>query len=189
MNELIAAADDVQTFCLTRSWHFAFIGGLAVLRWGEPRLTRDIDLTIFSGFGGEDQYIDAILDHFKARRQSMKAFARQYRVILIETGNHIPVDIVLGGIPFEKNMINNSSFYEFEKGVSIKTCSAEDLIVMKAFADRNRDWVDVEGILSKQHFSLDWIHIYQQLEPLCKLKEAPHILTKLRALSQTTSGS
>jgi hypothetical protein len=46
MNPLFAAAAAVQDLCRERDWGFWFIGGLAVLRWGEPRLTRDIDLTV-----------------------------------------------------------------------------------------------------------------------------------------------
>jgi hypothetical protein len=182
MNELVAAAKHIQDFCLSRTWHFAFIGGLAVLRWGEPRLTRDVDLTIFTGFENEDVYVREILVHFKSRRRDMVEFARRYRVILVETQNHIPADIVLGGIPFEETMISNSSFFEFETNTAIKTCSAEDLIVMKAFADRDRDWVDVQGIVLRQQNQLDWPYIENQLTPLCELKNAPGILEKLKKI-------
>lgn len=36
---------------------FCFIGGLALLRWGEPRTTRDTNLTLLTGFGGEERFI------------------------------------------------------------------------------------------------------------------------------------
>ena len=180
MNALVVAAKSIQAFCLSRSWRFAFIGGLAVMRWGEPRLTRGVDLTIFTGFENEDDYVRDILDHFSARHQNMVDFARQYRVVLVQTENYIPADIVLGGIPFEETMITNSSFYEFEENAAINTCSAEDLIVMKAFADRDRDWVDVQGIVLRQQSQLDWPYIEKQLKPLCELKNAPGILKKLK---------
>ena len=41
---VLAAAGDVQRFCLQQRWQFCFIGGVAVQRWGEPRLTQDVDL-------------------------------------------------------------------------------------------------------------------------------------------------
>ena len=46
MNELIRVAADVQGFCESRRWRFCFIGGLALQRWGEPRETVDVDLTL-----------------------------------------------------------------------------------------------------------------------------------------------
>ena len=43
---LLAAAAQLQAFLLRERWSFCFIGGVAVQRWGEPRFTRDIDLTL-----------------------------------------------------------------------------------------------------------------------------------------------
>jgi hypothetical protein len=62
VNPILAAAIDVERFCDSQGWRFCFIGALAVVRWGEPRLTQDVDLTILTGFGGEERYIDALLD-------------------------------------------------------------------------------------------------------------------------------
>jgi len=45
MNPIFAAAEEIQAFCRARDWRFCFIGGLANQRWGEPRLTQDVDLT------------------------------------------------------------------------------------------------------------------------------------------------
>ena len=53
MIELVKAAQRIQRFLESREWRFCFIGGLAVLRWGEPQLTGDIDITLLTGFGGE----------------------------------------------------------------------------------------------------------------------------------------
>ena len=72
-------AAGLQNFCEARDWRFCFIGGLAVQRWGEPRGTIDVDLTLLSGF------------------------ARATR-------------------------------FTFPGDVPLLTCSAEDLIVLKAFA-------------------------------------------------------
>lgn len=66
MNPLFAAAAEVQDLCLQHGWGFCFIGGLAVLRWGEPRLTRDVDLTILAGFGDEEPVIDGLCSRFEA---------------------------------------------------------------------------------------------------------------------------
>jgi hypothetical protein len=38
-----------------------------VLRWGQPRLTRDVDLTIVAGFGTEQSVIDPLLEQFDMR--------------------------------------------------------------------------------------------------------------------------
>jgi hypothetical protein len=66
--------------------------------------------------------------------------------------------------------------------VPLRTCSAEDLIVFKAFADRPRDWNDIDGILVRQSKRLDWSYIHDQLDPLVALKDAADILVRLEAL-------
>ncbi len=50
---------------------------------------------------------------------------------------------------------------------------------MKAFAARTKDWMDVEGIITRQAGKLDWTYIRNQLGPLVTLKEAPEILNDL----------
>ncbi len=50
---------------------------------------------------------------------------------------------------------------------------------MKAFADRAKDWLDVEGIIIRQAGKLDWDYVVGQLRPLVELKEAPEILAQL----------
>ena len=57
MIELFQVANRMQEFMRGREWKFCYIGGLALQRWGEPRVTQDIDLTLFTGFGNENMYI------------------------------------------------------------------------------------------------------------------------------------
>ncbi|HXJ37983.1 MAG TPA: hypothetical protein VNH18_01825 [Bryobacteraceae bacterium] len=57
--DLFAAAREVQDFCDRHGWGSCFIGGIAVQRWSQARVTRDVDLTLLTGFGGEDPRIRA----------------------------------------------------------------------------------------------------------------------------------
>lgn len=60
----------MQEFYRSQDWRFCFIGGLAVQRWSEPRVTDDVDLTLITGFGTEEPFIDALLalDWLQPRR-------------------------------------------------------------------------------------------------------------------------
>jgi hypothetical protein len=51
--DLWDAARAVQEFCDKHDWHSCFIGGIAVQRWSQARVTSDVDLTLLTGFGGE----------------------------------------------------------------------------------------------------------------------------------------
>lgn len=181
MKDLISTAAEIQKFCEDRNWQFCFIGGLALQFWGEQRLTKDVDLTLFTGFGGEENFIDDLIINFKPRRDSPKEFALRNRVVLLETVGGIGIDISLGAFPFEEIMIARSGSQEFLRGISLRICTAEDLIVLKAFADRLKDWADVEGVIAAQK-DLNWEYIFEQLEPLVELKEEPEIIQKLQKL-------
>ena len=67
--------------------------------------------------------------------------------------------------------MSRSSLFLVAEGISLLTCSAEDLIVFKAFAGRAQDWIDIEGIALRQHRRLDQGLIWQELIPLLELKE------------------
>ena len=179
MIELIRAAAELQTFCEAEGWRFCFIGGLAVQRWGEPRETVDVDLTVLTGFGGEETFIQKLLQHYSARIDDPANFARSRRVLLLRAPSGVGIDLALGVLPFEESAVSRSSLFAFPGDMRLRTCSAEDLVVMKAFASRDRDWVDIEGIIVRQTGKLDWTYINDQLSPLAELKEAPEILTEL----------
>jgi hypothetical protein len=89
------------------------------------------------------------------------------------------LSIALGGLPYEELMIDRSSFFEFAPGCQLQTCSAEDLIVLKLFAFRTRDVLDVETVVVRQRGALDWEYIEQQLAPLAEVKEQPQIMETL----------
>jgi hypothetical protein len=182
MKSLFRAAAELEAFLVEQGWRYCFIGGIALQRWGQPRLTTDVDLTLLTGFGNEAAYVDVLLKHYQARIPDGRDFALKHRVLLLRSPEGIPIDVALGGIAFEEQVVSRATRYEFLPGVSLLTCSAEDLIVLKAIADRPRDWGDVETIIARQRTQLDWNYIFEQLEPLCQLKGAPEIAERVRRL-------
>jgi hypothetical protein len=99
--------------------------------------------------------------------------------LLLRSSNGVGLDVALAGLPFEELVVKRSSFFDYPPNVALRTCSAEDLIVLKAFAGRGQDWVDVERIIVRQTGNLDWRYISEQLGPLAELKEAPEIMEQL----------
>lgn len=181
MKALFNLAFEINTYFEKQNWKFCFIGGIALQRWGRPRLTTDIDISIFTGFGDEEFFIDQLIKFMEPRISDAKSFALENRVLLLKSSENIGIDIALSGFPFEENIINRATPFEFIKDQPIQTCSAEDLIVLKSFAERGQDWVDVEGIVIRQK-ALDWSYILKHLKPLCELKERPQILQRLEAI-------
>ena len=182
MNPIFAAALELEVCCRTACLGYCFIGGLAVQRWGEPRMTRDVDMTLLTGFGGEAPFVDLLLGTFAGRLPDAREFALQNRVLLLQASNGVPLDISLGAMPFEERTIARSTPFWVETGVSLRTCSAEDLVVHKVFANRAKDWGDVTGIIARQGAALTTSTIWEELLPLLALREDATSEARLRGL-------
>lgn len=184
MTEVIRAAVQLQSVCQEQDWPYCFIGGLAVQRWGEPRETVDVDLTLLTGFGDELRFVNELLARFEPRIPDAARFALARRVVLLRAPSGVGLDIALGGLPFEESAVARSTFFTFPTEAQVRTCSAEDLLVMKAFANRPKDWIDVEGVIIRQSGRLDWTYIRRHLRPLAELKDAPQIVHELERRRQ-----
>lgn len=177
MTPLLRAARDLQAFFHERQWRFCIIGGIAVLRWGEPRFTRDVDVTLLCGFGHEQDFAGPVLaSGYRARISDAAEFARRNRVLLVKSRDGVPIDIALGGLPFEEMMVERSSLFEFAPECPLQTCSAEDLVILKLFAFRPRDVLDAETVAVRQRGALDWEYIQLHLRPLSEIKQQPEIM-------------
>ena len=71
--------------------------------WGEQRLTKDVDLTLLTGFGPEESFINLLLENFSTRIEDAKNFALKNRVVLLQTSGGIGIDISLGAFSFEED--------------------------------------------------------------------------------------
>lgn len=182
MNGIFDAAAEIQRFCRSRSWDFCFIGGVAVQRWGEPRQTRDVDLTLITGFGGEPPYIDELLSSYAPRVGDPKEFALRNRVLLLATASGVGIDIALGALPFEGRAVARATDWVITPQLSLHTCAAEDLVVFKAFAGRPLDWSDIEMIVGRQGARLDRALVLEEVAPLLAAKGAKDDAERLRAL-------
>jgi hypothetical protein len=104
-----------------------------------------VDVTL-TGFGDEQVFVSAIFSSgYRARISDAAEFALKNRVLLVESPHGIAIDIALGALPYEELVVQRSTPYEFER-IAPRTCSAEDLIVLKLFAFRPRDVLDVETV-------------------------------------------
>ena len=182
MTRLVRLAAELQSFLDSKSWKNCLIGGLVLQRWGEPRLTKDVDLTVLTGFGREEELVDLLLSRFAGRRKDTRVFALLNRVLLLQSNDGIGIDVALGALEFEERAMKRASEFDFLPDCRLRTCSAEDFIVMKAFANRERDWLDIETVLIRQGDGLKWRQIVTELKPLSELKDSPDIVDRLEQL-------
>jgi len=101
MITLFEEAARLQGMLLDEGLDFFFVGGIPLQIWGQPRLTTDIDLTVFTELINEDERIKWFLSRFNpliGTQDSTLQFARQRRVLLLQTESKTEIDVMLGGI-------------------------------------------------------------------------------------------
>lgn len=181
MNYLYAAAENLLDLLDQHGWASCLIGGLANLRWGEPRQTKDVDLSVATGWDREGQLVDLLEGPYRFRIGD-RALALRTRVLLLSTPDGVPLDVALGAIPYELSSIRRATSWRVLDAYRLRTCSAEDLIVHKVFAGRDRDWMDVEGVVRRQGARLDLSLIRRELPPLLELKDAMDNLARFERI-------
>jgi hypothetical protein len=182
MNGILDAACEVDECLRKIGLPYCLIGGIALQRWGQPRTTLDVDVTVMAELGSEDRAIRQLLSAFEPRIADAAEFALQSRVVLLRTTNHVGVDVALGALPFESRMVARSTLWSLDDIRSLRTCSAEDLLVQKAFAGRDQDWVDIQRVLESQRTELDRDLVLQELRPLAELSESHDAISRLEQL-------
>jgi hypothetical protein len=174
--DLAAAAEEVLHLLDGMRLPACLIGALAVHRWGEPRATADVDLTVLAPYGEDGQLLDALFGRFTPRRTDARAFALAQRVALIRASGGVPVAVALAAFPFELEVLDRGSPWQIVPGVTVRTCSAEDLILYKLVAARPRDLIDVDSIVRRQQHRLDVERIRRWGRELAELKDDPELL-------------
>ncbi|MBM3777625.1 MAG: hypothetical protein FJW23_05200 [Acidimicrobiia bacterium] len=175
MNPLHEAARELLTFLDESGWKACLIGGLVVQRWGEPRLTHDVDVAVLTAYGEEVPVINALLGTFRSRRDDARDFALANRVLLLRASNGVDLDVSLAAFDFEREVLDRATTFEFEPGLHLRTCSADDLIVYKLVAGRPRDLGDVESTVLRQATGLDADRVRRWIAIFAELKEDPDL--------------
>lgn len=149
---------------------------------GEPRFTRDVDVTVFVNLGDEAKVIKKIITVFSPRITNAFEFALKNRVCLVKTKEGYEIDISLGIPGYEEEVIKRAVECKLEKEYAVKICSAEDLIIYKAVAGRPRDIGDIEGIILRQGKRLDRDYIKKWLCEFSAMLEMPEIRERFEKL-------
>jgi predicted nucleotidyltransferase len=142
---------------------YMVIGGQAVLIYGEPRLTRDVDITLGVG---PDRLRDLLAVAESAGWQVLvenpEEFVLQTMVLPLkdsETG--IRMDLIFSFSPYERQAMERVKLLKMGKA-AVRFAAIEDVIILKMAAGRPRDLEDVRTILAKnpdvgQRYIRDWL--------------------------------
>jgi len=127
---------------------YMVIGGQAVLIYGEPRLTKDIDITLGVGVSKLNK-INSIVKKLNLKILVDENFVQNTMVLLvIDEKTGIRVDFIFSFSLYEKQAIKRATDIKFGNTI-VKFASLEDLVIHKIIAGRAIDIEDVRSIILK----------------------------------------
>jgi hypothetical protein len=141
----------ISTALDSASLPYMVIGGQAVLIYGEPRLTKDIDITLGLGTDALDKIVK-ITSHIGLTPliDDAAQFVSDTLVFpTIDQKTGVKVDFIFSFSPYERQAIDRATRITIDKN-PIRFVSIEDLLIHKIIAGRPRDIEDVKSILLKK---------------------------------------
>ncbi len=164
---------------------YMIIGGQAVLLYGSPRLTKDIDITLGVSIDMLPALMNIIRETgLKAIPENPESFAlRTYVLPAEDEKSRIRVDFIFSFTPYERHAIKRAKDINIEK-TKVKFAAVEDIVIHKIFSGRERDIEDVRVILIKNP-SCDLTYIKKWLEEFGQAVEGKNFLAVLDDILKT----
>jgi hypothetical protein len=160
------------------------VGGVAVSLLGRPRFTRDIDALVDLQ---ESRWPELIAAAERAgivpRIEDALEFASRSRVLLLRHApSQIDIDVILGGLPFERSAVEAAQPRSVG-GVTVRLPRVEDLMIMKAVAQRPQDMLDLEGLIAA-HPQADLTVVRQWVREFSSAAAMPSLLEDFDRLAR-----
>lgn len=145
---------------------YMIIGGQAVLLYGEPRLTKDIDITLGVSIDKLSELLNIIKKiELMPLPENIIGFTQKTFVLPAkDIKTNIRVDFIFSQTSYEKQAIERVNKINL-KNTILKFASIEDVIIHKIFAARPRDIEDAKSIMIKnpnfdKNYIRKWLKVF-----------------------------
>lgn len=160
------AAAHISEILSQHSW--VLIGGLATAHYANPPVTVDVDILFDNHDWPESEVVDGMSgwkSHPLWFMTGLRGFPRSgYK---FSKRGLADVDVLFTGKDkFLRSVVRHRQIMKIGGGVEIPVIKAEDLIIMKTLAGREKDEDDVEAMWSEMGDKLDASYISRTIEKL-----------------------
>jgi hypothetical protein len=139
------------------------IGGVAVALWGEPRVTRDVDLKVQLGREEAERLLALLSPDYTPLLPDPRLTLREQAMLFVQDSTGTRLDLLLADTPCDVQAIQRGQPVEAEPGATIRVRSPEDLVVYKLVSTRLRDHEDARSVVRRQGDKLDDGHVLHWL--------------------------
>ena len=176
---LLAPLQALQNLLAQFNHQGVIIGGIAASLLGTPRFTVDLDAILLLSTDDIPELLqEAARQGIEPRIPDAMSFARKNRVLLLRhTASSTDIDLSLGILPFEYEMVERSNLVNVGK-LQLRLPTPEDLIIMKAIAHRPKDLMDIQAIAASHH-DLDKMRIRYWVEQFGEALDLPELWNEI----------
>lgn len=141
-------------------------GAQAVIAYGFPRLSADVDVTLALTPDDPKRFADDMAFAGFSLRVTDPAFVRRTRVMpFVHNATGMPLDVVLAGSGLEEEFLSRATPTDIG-GTSVPLIDLSDLIIAKVLAGRPKDISDASGLWRLHGRTLDAHRIRETLRLL-----------------------
>jgi len=159
------------------------IGGIAASVLGEARYTEDLYAMFLLSIEDIPIFLEeAKQEGIEPRIENAANFAKKNRVFLLRHKlTNTNIDISIGILPFEQEVIERSSIKEFDDSLQVRLPTPEDIIIMKAIAHRPKDYEDIR-MLAAKYQDLDYPRIERWIKDFAEILETPDLWNEIKRI-------
>ncbi len=158
-----------------RGMPYMVIGGHAAILYGEPRLTRDIDITVGAGPDRLGDLLKVVREAGLVPASGAEELAlRNYVLPCSDPATQIDVDIILSVSAYEQEAMGRTRAVPIGEA-TVRFAAPEDVLIHKIVAGRPRDIEDARAILARsqqldREYILKWLREFEHTlsSPLVK---------------------
>ena len=180
--ELLAAFGETAR---KNRWRWYVFGAQAVVAYGRPRMTADVDVAVDAGGQSNVEMVGFLRDDGFGTRFALDAgFLSGARLLpMVHVATAMPVDVVIVQPGVQQEFLARSRAVDVG-GVQVPMISPEDLIASKILAARRKDLEDVRGVLLERWESLDFEHLRAVVAKLDEALESRKLGQRLQRLTR-----
>lgn len=166
------------------------IGGTAVILRGIARVTDDVDATVWAEHVDLEDLLAVMARHeIVGRIPDAATFARERQVLLLRhSPTSTPMELSLAWLPFEQEALRRADLLD-ASGIEMPVAAAEDLVIYKTIAWRDRDRADVERLLHAHLDDIDLSRVRRVIAEFAAALDEPERVEDLeRLLARIATG-
>lgn len=160
-------------------------GAQAVVTYGVPRLSADVDVTIGLSPDAPDRFVDDMRSAGFILRVRDPEFVRKTRVMpFVHEPTSMPLDIVLAASGLEDEFLDRASAVTFGN-LRVPFIDPSDLIIAKVLAGRPKDLDDVRALWHVRGGTLDTARIRTTLGLLERALDVSDLVPAFDAITNS----